>query len=255
LYKFRFGSSDLIAKRFNKPSGKYVQKRLHILEDQGYIAKHYEKSYKLQGKPAAYYLLPRAAKLLQAQHPDFITDQGIKNRYKDKLASESFIAHCLGIYTIYTKLKALYGDNLIFFSKSDLSFDKYDYFPKWLPDAYMIIKGGVKGTGQQRLFFLDIFEETTPFFVLVRRIKSYLSYAQSEQWDGDLPTILMIFETASTQKRLNKRIAKELDQLWDDELVSFYTTTKQQLMASNYQNDKIWQSVTELDVIKSLSNR
>jgi SOS-response transcriptional repressor LexA len=75
LYKFRFGSSDLIAKRFNKPSGKYVQKRLHILEDQGYIARRYDKSYKLQGKPAAYYLLPSAARLLQAQQPDFITDK------------------------------------------------------------------------------------------------------------------------------------------------------------------------------------
>jgi hypothetical protein len=119
----------------------------------------------------------------------------------DKNASEQFMTHCLGIFGLFNQLKALYGNNLMLYAQSDLCFDKYDYFPKWLPDAYIIIiKGRAKGTGKQRQFFLDIFEETTPFFVLVRRIKSYLSYAQSEQWEGDLPTILMIFEAVSTQR-------------------------------------------------------
>jgi predicted transcriptional regulator len=59
LWRFRFASNEQIAKYQQKPNSKAVQKRLKILEDQGLIAKRYDKSYKLQGKPAAYYLTPR----------------------------------------------------------------------------------------------------------------------------------------------------------------------------------------------------
>jgi predicted transcriptional regulator len=52
LYRFRFASSEQIAKHQAKPNSKAIQKRLKILEDQELIAKRYDKSYKLKGKPA-----------------------------------------------------------------------------------------------------------------------------------------------------------------------------------------------------------
>jgi predicted transcriptional regulator len=64
LYKFRFSTSELIAKYLNKPNVKLVQKKLKLLEDRGYVAKRYDKSYKLRGKAARYYLTPKAARLL-----------------------------------------------------------------------------------------------------------------------------------------------------------------------------------------------
>ncbi|HSW77540.1 MAG TPA: replication-relaxation family protein [Candidatus Chromulinivoraceae bacterium] len=64
LWRFRFASSEQIAKYQQKPNGKAVQKRLKIPEDQSLIAKRYDKSYKLQGKPAAYYLTPHGARML-----------------------------------------------------------------------------------------------------------------------------------------------------------------------------------------------
>lgn len=256
LFRFRFGTTEYFAWRFNKPSGKHIQKRLNILEQQGYIAKHYDKSYKLQGKPAAYYLLPKAAKLLQTKYPDGVTDQAIKNRYKDKDASEQFITHSLAIVDVYRQLRILYDTRLTMYAKIDLSLDQFCYFPKWLPDAFVTLKGGAKGSGKERQFFLDVFEETTPFFVLIRRIKSYLTYAQSDLWESEtdtpLPAILMVCETEGTQKRLRRRIKKELDELWDDELATFYTTTKQELADSNQQADKIWQLAIDTKVVRSM---
>ena len=109
LFRFRFGDSAMLATCFDKPSSKSVQKRLKILEDQGYIAKRYDKSYKLLGKPAAHYLLPKGAKLFRAhiEKPDDIPDQAIKNRYKDKDASDKFINHSFGIFNVYLKLHSL----------------------------------------------------------------------------------------------------------------------------------------------------
>ncbi|HVC36213.1 MAG TPA: replication-relaxation family protein [Candidatus Dormibacteraeota bacterium] len=253
LYKYRFSSGQMIAQYFNKPSAKYVQKRLAILEDQGFIAKHYPKSYKLQGLPAAYFLLPKAARLLQSKAPELVPDQAIKNRYRDKTASEAFMTHCLNLGTSCLKLKSIYADKLNCFTQSDIRLEKYDYFPKWLPDAFISLKPVTKGANKH--FFLDYFEDSTPFFVLVRRIKSYLTYAKDGEWEvtnRPLPTILLISETAATQKRLRRRIQKELNDTWDEEIAKFYTTTKEQLFSMTQTNDKIWQQPANPKVSDSL---
>jgi predicted ArsR family transcriptional regulator len=66
LYWLRFGTCGQIAKYLEKTDIKQVQKKLKILEDQGCISKRYEKSYKLRGRPAEYYLTPKGGRLLQA---------------------------------------------------------------------------------------------------------------------------------------------------------------------------------------------
>src|SRR3990170_4920383 len=84
VYKFRFASSKQIAAYQQKKSAKTIQKRLKILEDQQLIAKRYDKSYKLKGKPAAYYLLPQGARALGA-HTEREPDEPINLRriYRD----------------------------------------------------------------------------------------------------------------------------------------------------------------------------
>jgi DNA-binding PadR family transcriptional regulator len=181
LWRFRFAGNEQIAKYQQKPNSKAIQKRLKILEDQGLIAKRYDKSYKLKGKPAAYFLTPNGARML-ATHKPRKNDEpiNIKRIYKDKEASEGFIEHCKNVLAIYLMLKALYPakDKLNYFTKAQLSYEKYDFMPSPLQDACIRIK---TSTGD-RYFFLDIFEDNQPFFVLIRRIKKYLDYAGSGEW-------------------------------------------------------------------------
>lgn len=42
LYRFRFGTSQLIANYFSKSSGDFAYKRLKILVEQGLIAKRFD---------------------------------------------------------------------------------------------------------------------------------------------------------------------------------------------------------------------
>ena len=44
LYKVRLSSSKQIAKYLCKPNQKTIQNKLQILEDRGFIGKHYDKS-------------------------------------------------------------------------------------------------------------------------------------------------------------------------------------------------------------------
>jgi hypothetical protein len=69
LWRFRFASSEQIATYQQKTNSKAVQKRLKILEVQDLIAKRYDKSYKLRGRPAAYYLTPNGARMLAVHKP------------------------------------------------------------------------------------------------------------------------------------------------------------------------------------------
>ncbi len=246
LYTFRFASSEQIAKYSGKKNSKHVQKRLKILEDQEYIAKRYDKSYKLKGKPAAYYLTSKGARaLIQYDPPEEDEPVNIKRIYKDKDVSENFVQHSLNILSIYLQLDDLYDDKLRFFTKTLLSFEKYEYFPQPLPDAFISVRGGAQGKGKTRRFLLNIFEDNEPFFVLIRRIKKYLEYAGSGEWaatEMELPTILMVAENKSVHKRLRKRIAKELRDSYEE--VAFATTRLDYLLDAGYEG-KVWFSIDE----------
>ena len=246
LYRFRFASSEQIAKYSEKKSNKFIQKRLKILEDQELIAKRYNKSYKLKGKPAAYYLTSKGARALEAntsRKPDEAIN--IKRLYKDKDVSEGFIEHCLNIVNIYLALKALYPaqGKLNYFTKSQLSYGKYDFFPNPLQDAYIRIKTS-KG---EKEFFLDIFEDSQPFFVLIRRIKKYLDYAGSGEWarydeGNELPTVLLVVQNKSVHKRLRKRLAKELRESYEE--LTFATTRLEHIHNPDYKG-KVWFPIDE----------
>lgn len=100
-----------------------------MLEYQDLIAKRFDSSYRIQGKPAAYYLLPAGTRKLQERRePEEQDEVRVKSIYKDKSVSQGFIEHSLNIFTIYNLLKAQYGKTLDFFTKSDLV--SYDHFPE-----------------------------------------------------------------------------------------------------------------------------
>lgn len=249
LYMFRFGSVDLIREYFNKSSRGLIFSRLKVLEEQGFIVKRFDSSYRIQGKPAAYYLLPAGARKLQETHSPEDELVNIKSIYKDKTVSETFIQHSLNIFTVYNQLKAQYGNELAFFTKTNLT--SYEHFPKPLPDAFV----SLETENSTRYFFIEIVEDTQPFFTAVRSIKKHLDHKESGEWaitETDYPTILFICESTSLQKRLQKQITKMLNTSWVDGL-SFATATKSELTLLA-DNDAIWQPVTEPDDKLSLQN-
>jgi hypothetical protein len=230
LYKFRFGSNDLIAQYFGKKDRSFVFKRLSILLEQGLIGKRFEPSYRLAGKPAAYFLTPAGARILQESNSKI--ELNIKTIYKDKTVSEQFIKHCLAIFAVHNHLRAEYGGKLKFFTKSQLA--KYDYLPPKLPDAYIRLK--VEQSEKQ--FFLDVFHDDQPFFAAARRIKQYVDYSDEGEWEvtgTELPTALLICESAGLQKLLQKKVARSTGE------VIFALTTLAELTTGG----AIWQQADE----------
>jgi hypothetical protein len=245
LFRYRFGTNEQFARYFGKQTGKAVQKRLTILLEQGYIDKRYDGSYKLQGRPAEYHLLPNGARLLKGQQgkDSNITDQAIKNLYKDKTVSSAFIAHNLAIFTVSLKLRSIYGDKLDFFTKPELN--AYSYFLRPLADGYI----SMKTSKSHKRYYVEVYEDDVPFFVLVRRIKKYFKYVANELEDEDqqrpddnFPAILMITQSVRRQTQLRRRIAREVRETYEEDIV--FATDK----------DKVWQVVDENKTMKALHN-
>jgi hypothetical protein len=240
LYKFRFGSNDLIAQYFGKKDRSFVFKRLTILLEQGLIGKRFDSSFRLLGKPAAYYLTPAGARILHERRGQDGPEINIKAIYKDKTVKDDFVRQCLDILTAYNRLRTQFGDRLKLFTRANLNHESFDYFPQPLPDSYFRIHLG----GDEKQYFLDFYYDNQPFFAAAKKIKKYVDYAESGGWEDTgtpLPAILAVCESSSLQKRLQKRIAASVNGSWSDELI-FATTPKAELFGDEA---TIWQPATD----------
>lgn len=227
LYKFRFGSNDLFAQYFGKKDRSFVFKRLSILLEQGLIGKRFDSSFRLLGKPAAYYLTPAGARALQERWSQVKPQISIKTIYKDKTVKDDFVRQCLDIFAAHNRLRALFGDRLKFFTRTSLNHEDFDYFPQPLPDTYFRVRLG----GDEKQYFLDFYYDNQPAIASVKRIKKYVEYAEGGAWDDTgtlLPVILAVCESSGLQRQLQKRIAAGMKSSWSDELI-FATATKAEL--------------------------
>ena len=243
LYKSRFSTSKQIAKHLLKPNHKGIQNKLQILEEQGYIGKHYDKTYKLAGRAAEYFLTPKGARQLPA---DSTNEWALKALYKNKTVSPDFIAHCLNVADTVLTLQSIYGDKLRLFTKSDLV--AYDYFPTWKSDLFLSFKPQTKQE-EPRRYFLDIWDDTMPFFVSVRKVHMYMTYAEEGDWPTDehaMPTVLAICQDTKMQKKLMRQIKRAFDEKYITDEITFATVTREQLDKTTG-TAKIWQKIDDDD--------
>lgn len=244
LYKFRFATAQTIASSQGSKYLQVINARLKVLYEQGYIARHYDSSYKIKGKPAVYFLAPRGIRYLKSQ--TYANSKVINGLYHDKRRSPEHISHCLNVFETYIQLKRLYQDQLKFFSKSELTGRRG--LPKTLPDALLLIKGRV----HDRQYFLDTVEEKTSYVQSLVKLKQYVAYAESEKWQkafADMPAILLVCESESIMRRMQRLAQKELETTFAE--IKFLVTTKTKLQSAQH-NEPIWTDVDEPEEPRSL---
>lgn len=244
LYWYRFCTSKQLARSFDKASPKAIQNKLQILETQGLIGKRYNKSYKLAGRSAEYFITPKGARVLEKAKPDSTNTWATKSLYKNKTVSDDFLKHCIAVTETAQKLRAIYGDSkkLHILPKSYMA--QLDYYPSWTPDLHLEIPS--KGKTPTKHYFVDIWDDTKPFFVSVRKTRNYVNFKDGGDWQEDelYPAILAVCEDERTQKKLNRQMKRILDEAWDDELV-FATAARSNIEKAARASEKIWYQVEE----------
>jgi anion-transporting ArsA/GET3 family ATPase len=242
LYECRFATNKHIAMYLGRNSHKGVQKKLQILEEHGLIGKRYDKTYKIVGRSAEYYLTPYCARQLQhyGVYADSIDERAIKRLYKNRHVSDVFVDQCLHATYTVLKFKALYVADYEPFMPVDTKTNSH--LPAWKPDIYITHETGGYA------FFLDIEYDQTPFFILVRKVRNYLRYIEEVWLPETLPRPIFLFvcQTIKTKQKLQKQIERALEDSYDTETV-FALTSSQEFYNATDATDKIWQRVTSTD--------
>lgn len=246
LYWYRFCTAKQLARSLNKPSHKAIQNKLQILEAQRLIGKCYDKSYKLAGRAAEYFITPKGARELEKLKPGTTNQRSTKTLYKNKTVTDDFLRHCIAVTETSQRLQVIYGAGSMLrrFSKSYMV--QYSYYPKWTPDLHLEIPGSDETPVKH--YFIDVWDDTKPFFVSVRKTRNYVNFKDSGDWQEDLqyPAILAICQNEQTQKKLNRQMRRILDEQWDDELI-FATTTTDKLRQATTPADEIWSKILAED--------
>lgn len=225
LYKFRFGNNDLIAQYFGKKDRSFVYKRLKILQEQGLVGKRFEPSYRLQGKPAAYFLTPAGARML-GQYREQGDEVNVKSIYKDASLSERFVDHCFAVFSLYMHLMAKYGDNLEFLARGEQS-DENMPAPK--PDAFLALEAG----SDTQHYFIDILDDDAHLLIdASKKIKRYIDYKESGEWAlGErlsFPKVILVCNKEEAAIKVQKRCDAILNRTWLPD-IEFEITTKSEV--------------------------
>lgn len=247
LLNFRFSTCKQIATHLERSGHKSIQNKLKILEARSLITKRYDKTYRLAGRQAEYYLTPKGAKQLESQRPETVHRKALMALYRNKMASQDFLHHCLAVADVALKLRTLHntGDKK-FAAHTAAVLYKYKYLPSWLPDLLIVFE---TSSGTQRAF-VDVWEGSRPFFVSVRKMRSHITFLDKGDWPlkvAAAPALLTVCADTHSQKKLNRQIKKALQEAYGTDGARCATTTLAQLTQSDKLNEKLWLRISPDD--------
>lgn len=227
LFRFRFGTTDLLARSQGKRSGAQVYKRLRTLLEQGYVGRRYETGYRLRGQGASYFLLAKGLQQLKQFSDVGVPQQVLHKMRRDKVASDRFIQHNLAVLDIYSHFRALYGDEMVFSTLNDM--EALESAENPLPDAILNI-AGIE-------FALEILQEAEPLTSTIKKLGEYVKQGRCSV------KVLCVCETTSLQQKLQKRLSgvSELSGL------SVYIASRQNLARID-EDERVWFNASESDL-------
>ena len=245
-YKFRFIIVDLVAEYFGK-NRSTIYERMHVLEQQGYLTKVYDGSYKLLGKPASYCLSSTAITLLKNSGKD-LDKNSLQNMYKNKrlFSNGSYIKHCHDVMKLQMSLRRQYGKTFEIYTRFEIA--DYDWFPKPKPDLFL--NRNRHSETKPNSYLLVLIPDNTDFYVRRKRVKSMVEHSDTGEWEpeGAYPSFLFVAINKSIQKKLNSEIKYNYDRFYiDEDVIKSLTTTYDELINSESKKDKIWVDVMESD--------
>ncbi|MCB9819945.1 replication-relaxation family protein, partial [Candidatus Nomurabacteria bacterium] len=224
LYSFRFSTRSLISQYLGIPNSPVVYRRLESLVEREYIAKRYDKSYKLAGREAEYYVTPKGLRELRSSGSIDVTEPMITALYKDPGVSEAFICQHVVLFAIRNQLVTAHSD-LQYFTARDIQL--LDYFPEPRPIAFISLK---TKRGVSR-FFVEYIPAETHSNRIKYRLKAYMQYFDHDDWSATgtpFPYILYITENGMVEKGVRRHIEFELYKADTD--IQFFTTTQKALL-------------------------
>jgi Replication-relaxation len=234
IYEFRFVTTKHIQLKLTNTQLQQTQRRLNILVRDEYVGRNYTSRDRLNGRYASYYLTNLGIKTLKQQTGEantlYLNDSVLHALYKDKNASERFIAHCVAVGDVWHALRTKYGTELCnYFPKSNITGDE-SFLQESKPDGYIELKTKFGKGSRTKRYILYVCEEAVPMFVHKKLIKNLLEYADEGYWEAEngtpLPTMLLACDTERLRAKLEKLSTKMFgDTYMRDDEITFVVRT------------------------------
>lgn len=188
IYKFRFITIPLLTTYQNLKQETTILRTLRILEEKGYIHRKYEPIYKIDRKPAIYWLTAKGVAVFK-DDPRF-NPSILHSYYKNKSLSDEFIRHNTDTFTVYNAIKNTYKDKFEMFTRQEVA--AFTNFPETKPDIYL--------RGEKEYFVVLAYDVQS--FIIKKRLAEYIAHCEEEGWSGGLyPAILFVFNSNSNEAR------------------------------------------------------
>ena len=244
LYECRFCSCRLLADRLGIRSLSNLHEKLNVLMKHGFVDRRYDKSFRLRGMPAAYYVTPKGLRQLQLIHGrERVTDAIVKAGYRDRVVSQAFVNHTVRVCAYINQLQHRYPLLEVLLRREMML---CSYVPANPPDAFLLLRvnDGIRQFGIRK-FFLDAVSKDMLPSTINRRIAGYMDFFDSGGWNeanSDMPKLLLLLEDTAMKRRL-ERIARAIRSRFglDDE-IEIYIAMAEDLLNGD---TAIWLSIDE----------
>lgn len=222
LLKYRFLTTDLLAELLKKDRST-IYERLAVLVDQEYVIKKYSSTYRIDRRPASYYLAPAGIRYLKSR--------GLERtqiHYKNRDFSESQIDE----YYRYPKFSLCIHRN---YPQTFRTYSKYQLAPEdyLSPMPWLLLSPDDEDAPELFMEYIPAGEQS---WIIRKRINQHID--SSEEADYRYPYLLLVAGNDNTEKRI---IKMSTDLMWDSEL---YTTTEERLLSGK---KDIWLRPEEVD--------
>ena len=220
IYMFRFVTSDMLAEVLRK-NRSTIYERLAVLEQQGYILKQYNSSYRIRQRPATYCLAPAGIRALKDRPR--MEQISLRQNYKNKSFTEQQIDDCLLLPRLYGALARRYSDRFV-------AYTKYQLLRKNCVQPAPLLYLWDKKTENPQHYFVDFIPAGTLTWAITRRIRQHQE--RGYEVGSSYPHVLIVAGNENTKRR----IIKLTSMLYDD--FKILTVTLECLLNSNEQ--AIW---------------
>jgi len=225
MHKFRFVTAPLLAEHKSVDKS-VITRSLQRLKEQGYVDRFYDKSYKLLGKPATYFLTKKSINYLKENTA--IDETSLNSHYKNRRVGTPFIEHSLAIYHTYLDIENQQPDTFDIYTRIEIAGD--DSFPHTPPALYLSRKNPSNKLANH--YMLDIFAEDTQFWLIRKRIDQYVEHFEDGNWlESEYPSIIILYPSHSLKEKALEHIenAKDNNFIEDDDLLISIVTNSDEL--------------------------
>ncbi|TXG76678.1 hypothetical protein E6P97_03150 [Patescibacteria group bacterium] len=248
VYSLRFSTRSILSQYLGIANNTSLYSRLRILQKHGFIASHYHKDYKLAGREAEFYMLPKGLRELRDADRLEVSDAMVAAVYKDKSVNPDFIRQQTLLAQIRSKLVNTYSDVQAFTTRD---IQALDYFPKPRPDLFL----SMKNDNTVSRFFVEYVPTSVASSNLRKRLEYLTRYYDEDHW-GDtstpFPALLFIAETGLAEVGIRRLISRH--QYHSDTDISYFTTTQKAILNMTADDDAVWTSLDDPDELLPLSD-